>query len=106
MSHSTTGPKSLRYSPIAQLTLARLRDFFREPEAVFWVYGFPILLTVLLGVAFRERSVVKITVDVQEGRFANVARSALAPIQKFQVAIFDEKTSRSRLRTGKTTLVI
>src|SRR5262249_39786168 len=39
---------AMKNSPIVQLTLARLREFFREPEAVFWVYGFPILMAVLL----------------------------------------------------------
>lgn len=103
MSYPPTSPK---YSPIGQLTLARLREFFREPEAVFWVYGFPILMAVLLGVAFREGPVEKITVDVQEGRFASAARSALAQIKKFEVETFDESTCRMRLRTGKTDVVI
>lgn len=41
-------------SPLAQLTLARLREFLREPGAVFWVFGFPILMVVALGFAFRS----------------------------------------------------
>ena len=36
-----TPPAVARYWPLAQLVLARLREFYREPEAVFWVYGFP-----------------------------------------------------------------
>ena len=32
------------YRPLRELTLARLREFLREPEAVFWTYGFPLLL--------------------------------------------------------------
>ena len=56
-----------RYSPLGQLVLARLREFYREPEAVFWVYGFPILLTVALGIAFRNKPVEHIGVDVVEG---------------------------------------
>ena len=47
-----------------ELTLARLREFYREPEAVFWVYGFPILMVVGLGIAFRNQPVEQITVDV------------------------------------------
>jgi ABC-2 type transport system permease protein len=42
--------------PLYQLTLVRLREFVREPEAVFWAVFFPILLTVGLGMAFRERT--------------------------------------------------
>jgi ABC-type multidrug transport system permease subunit len=96
----------MKYSPIVQLTLARLREFFREPEAVFWVYGFPIVMTVLLGVAFRERPVEKITVDVQQGEFAAGAQSTLGEIPKFVVKICEAPECRTRLRTGKTDLVI
>ncbi|HEY5675147.1 MAG TPA: ABC transporter permease, partial [Myxococcales bacterium] len=42
-------------SSLRELTLARLRLFFREPGAVFWTFGFPLLLSVALGVAFRNR---------------------------------------------------
>ncbi len=41
-------------NPLAQLTLARLREFLREPGAVFWVFGFPIVMVVALGFAFRN----------------------------------------------------
>ncbi len=37
--------------PLKELSLARLREFLREPEAVFWTYGFPLLLAVGLGIA-------------------------------------------------------
>src|SRR3954467_15379871 len=39
-------------SPLRQIVLARVREFYREPEALFWSYGFPILMTVALGIAF------------------------------------------------------
>jgi ABC-2 type transport system permease protein len=41
--------------PLAELIKARLREFLREPGYVFWVFGFPLLLAVGLGLAFRER---------------------------------------------------
>ena len=34
--------------PIVQLTLSRFREFYREPEAVFWVFIFPILLAAVM----------------------------------------------------------
>ena len=40
---------------IVQLTLSRFREFYREPEAVFWVFIFPILLAGGLGIAFRGK---------------------------------------------------
>src|ERR1039458_515172 len=41
--------------PLVQLTLVRFREFLREPEALFWVFIFPILLAAGLGIAFRNR---------------------------------------------------
>lgn len=44
-----------RYHPLWHLTLSRLREFYREPGAVFWVFGFPVILAIGLGIAFRDR---------------------------------------------------
>jgi ABC-2 type transport system permease protein len=44
-----------RYYPIVELTLSRMREFLREPEAVFWVFAFPVLMALALGVAFRSQ---------------------------------------------------
>jgi ABC-type multidrug transport system permease subunit len=46
---------NLEGNSLFQLTLARFRLFFREPEAVFWIFIFPILLAGGLGLAFRNR---------------------------------------------------
>src|SRR3954447_26995212 len=45
----------LEQSSLYQLTSTRFRLFLREPEAIFWVFVFPILLAVGLGVASRHR---------------------------------------------------
>ena len=50
-----------------QLVLSRFREFYREPEAVFWAYIFPILMVIGLGIAFRNRPVEQIAVDVESG---------------------------------------
>ncbi|MEO8494809.1 MAG: ABC transporter permease [Planctomycetota bacterium] len=92
--------------PLAQLVLARLREFYREPEAVFWVFGFPILMTVGLGVAFRNQPVERFVVDVQQGANAAAIVEALGGDSRFDVRLTDAAMCRVRLRTGKTTLVI
>lgn len=43
-----------RLVALKELTRARILEFVREPEAIFWVFVFPVLLAVALGVAFRE----------------------------------------------------
>lgn len=42
-------------SPLIELTRARLLEFWRDPGAVFWVFVFPVILAVALGLAFREQ---------------------------------------------------
>jgi ABC transporter DrrB family efflux protein len=97
-------------SPLWHLTLARFREFYREPAALFWVYGFPLILAFVLGLAFREKPVPASTVDVQEDP-ANPAaaerlRVLLAAHPGITIAIYSEAISRQRLRTSKTDLVV
>ena len=101
-----------RYWPLKELILARLREFYREPEAIFWVYGFPILIVVALGIAFRNKPVEHITVEVQQDEGASESsgvtfvRQALGKDEKYAVRVADPDTCRVRLRTGKTDLVV
>ena len=95
-----------KYSPLWQIVLSRVREFYREPEALFWVYGFPILLVVGLGIAFRNQPIEKIAVDVEAGPTAQSLVDALAKQPKFEAGVFSEEAARLRLRTGKTELIV
>src|SRR5580704_8166726 len=55
-------PRGWRDSQLVQLTSVRFREFRREPEALFWVFIFPILMAAGLGIAFRTRGPESITV--------------------------------------------
>ncbi len=46
----------MRIASLRQLTLARFREFIREPEAVFWTFVFPLLLAGGLAIAFRDKA--------------------------------------------------
>ncbi len=92
--------------PMSQLVAARLREFFRQPEAVFWVYVFPTLMMVSLGVAFRSRPVEQLHVLIIESPLAESIRQTLDQNDRFRAEIDDETKSRERLRTGKVDLVI
>lgn len=91
-------------TPLCQLTLARIREFIREPAAIFWVYGFPLLLAIALGVAFRNRPVEKIHVDLAGD--AEALKAILAKDERMQVTVSTPEQARNRLRTAKTDLVI
>ena len=56
--------------PVVELTLARFRILIREPEAFFWAFVFPILMTVALGIAFRAAPAGIVPVAVVQGAHA------------------------------------
>ena len=58
---------SLLGSPLFALSAARIRTFLREPGAVFWTFGFPLLITVALGIAFRNQGSTRFAVAVIDG---------------------------------------
>src|SRR3972149_6153043 len=70
---STPGRAGLGH-PLLQLVLVRIREFAREPEAVFWAIFFPILLTVGLGVAFRNRPAEVLPVVTSSSTLASALR--------------------------------
>ena len=86
--------------------MARLREFYRQPEAIFWVYFFPILLVVALGVAFRNKPVERFTVDVQLAPRSSEIVAALGADSRVQVQAYDLAACQQRLRTGKSDLYV
>ncbi|MEZ5312946.1 MAG: hypothetical protein R2862_04445 [Thermoanaerobaculia bacterium] len=97
------GPRSW---PLVQLTLARLREFLREPEAIFWVFIFPLLLAIALGVAFRNRPPEPIPVGIEDGAFAELRRDALAAAETIAPQILLRPEAERSLATGKLALVV
>ncbi|MBI5757974.1 MAG: ABC transporter permease, partial [Planctomycetales bacterium] len=100
------GSSAGHYAPLRQLILARVREFYREPEAIFWVYGFPILMVVTLGIAFRDQPVEQIHIDIVSSPQAELIATSLRADPRFVVATNDTDICRRRLRTGKTAIVV
>jgi ABC transporter DrrB family efflux protein len=93
-------------SPLFQLALARLRSFYREPEAVFWTFGFPILLTIALGIAFRAKPPDPVRTAVVAGPQAEAVRSALAAGTGVEVRVVDGEAAHRALRGGQVAIVV
>jgi len=51
-------------SSLRELYLARLREFTRQKARIFWVYGFPMVLAIGLGLAFKSPAAPSILVDL------------------------------------------
>lgn len=99
-------------SAIVQLTLVRLRLFYREPAALFWTFGFPVILSIVLGIAFRNRPPEPVFVAVEVPPDASLAprsaraRSLLDGAKDVVVRSLPPDEAAVALRTGKVMLVV
>jgi ABC-type multidrug transport system permease subunit len=91
----------LQESSLYQLTWTRFQLFLREPEAIFWVFIFPILLAVGLGIAFRNRPADVLPV----GATSTQLTQALAAEQGLHASALDESTGTHELATGTIDLL-
>jgi len=96
----------MRDHPLFQLTLARLREFYREPDAVFWVFGFPLVLAFALGIAFRNRGPGELNIGVLRGPGDSAVVVALAGGHGLRATVLDSAEARQRLRTGRIAILV
>lgn len=94
------------YSANWELFLSRMRMFYREPEAMFWTYGFPVLLTIGLGVAFRNKPPDRVPVAVQTAEHLDVTRKVLEADTGFQVRTCPREQCESWLRKGEVDVAV
>jgi ABC-2 type transport system permease protein len=121
----TERPRTARWAALRELTLVRLREFIREPEAIFWTFAFPLLLAGGLALAFRSRPPETIRVGVlatsaaaANGAAANgvagdgvAGDGALAAALRADsglavVPLADDSVAARALRTGAVALVV
>ena len=105
----------MRLEALRQLTLARFREFIREPEAVFWTFVFPLLLAGGLAIAFRdkkqEQAIIAMVAPAASdssamrvaGALSQAASGNSAPIRSRQIPT---DSINEVLRTGTAALVV
>lgn len=86
----------LQHSSLFQLTRIRFLLVWREPEAIFWIFIFPILLAVGLGIAFRDRPPDVLPVAATSAQLTK----ALASDKGLRVSQIDPATGKHALDTG------
>ena len=104
-----TPPRNGRWSGFSHLLMARLKELKREPEVIFWIFVFPMLLALGLGIAFRHKPA-----DVTSIAYLQVAGAdqAITMIQhsprssSLRARILDRGAALQGLRLGKFDLVL
>jgi ABC-2 type transport system permease protein len=91
----------LQLSSLYQLTRIRFLLVLREPEAIFWIFIFPILLAVGLGIAFRDRPPDVLPVGATSAQLAQ----ALSLDSGLRVKQSDATAGKHALDTGAILLL-
>jgi ABC-2 type transport system permease protein len=98
-----------RWSGYRHLLMARMLELKREPEVVFWVFVFPLLLAMGLGIAFRNKPADAVSVAIVSGAGSENAEALLARSSQhemFKVHVLDAPEAQNGFRLGKFDLVI
>ncbi len=98
-----------RWAGYYRLLEARMKELAREPEVIFWVFIFPLVLAFGLGVAFRNKPEDKIAIVIVNKSQAQHVVQLLqdSPEQKLIHAdVLDEATANDKFRLGAYALVV
>lgn len=93
-------------SSLTQLIGVRFKEYTREPEALFWSFGFPILLSLGLGIAFRSKPADVVHVAVANtNAYAPRIAEALKRDRGLAVDLLPADSAATALETGRVALV-
>ena len=94
------------WHPLIEMSIGRLREFAREPEAVFWAFIFPILMSVTMALAFPGGSAKPSIIGIEAGANAAAVRAALARDPGITVRDIPAGDEQRALREGEVHLLV
>ena len=97
---------TIKTSAFAQLVLANVRSYLRQPAAIFWTYGFPFIMVVGLGLAFNNDTEVQTLFTVTEEASSDPIVQTLLEDERFGIDILAHDEALERLRRNQTPLVV
>jgi len=102
----TDRPSGAPASALWLLILSRVRLFYREPSTLFWTFAFPVLLTVALGLAFRNKPPDAVAIGILAGPGAEATRLALTARPDVTAEVLEEAAAGAALRSGRVAVVV
>src|SRR5450755_1855775 len=95
-----------RWAGYRHLLGARMKELKREPEVVFWVFVFPLLLALGLGIAFRNKPVEATSIAIIEGPGADNTVVLLQHSSTIRTTVLDQTQALQAFHLGKYDLVV
>jgi ABC-type multidrug transport system permease subunit len=91
---------------LVELTRARLLEVVREPEALFWMFVFPVLMALALGVAFPSRTADAVVAGVVDGPGADAVVRSLSGVPGLEVHRIAPRDLETTLRRAAVQVVV
>lgn len=96
----------MRANVVFAVARTTFREFWRSPEAVFWTYGFPILMAVVLGFAFQPGPLPPVPVAVVASGDTAAVLAALQRQGRLQVELLPPAAADQALARGRVALLV
>jgi ABC-2 type transport system permease protein len=103
---TSNGARGGAHHPLVELTLARLREFVREPEALFWSFFFPIVMSIAMAIAFPSRGAQPVRVGIAPGASAEALRATLAGDTTIEIRDVPPDEELRQLREGDVHIIV
>jgi ABC-type multidrug transport system permease subunit len=103
---NSSGARGGAHHPLVELTLARLREFVREPDALFWSFFFPIVMSVAMAIAFPSQGVQPVRVGVAPGTPSDLLRKTLSASDGIVVRDVPAGQELRQLREGEVHVIV
>ncbi len=96
----------MRLAVVMAVARTTFREFWRSPEAVFWTYGFPVVMAIVLGFAFQPRPPEPVPVAVVGTDGAVPLAAALRANPRLDVAVLAATEADAALARGRINLLL
>ena len=96
----------IRGAVVLAVARTTFREFWRSPDAVFWTYGFPVLMAVVLGFAFQPGPLPPVPVAVVAGPQAAPLADALRAEPRLAVEVLDAALADRALARGRVAVLV
>jgi ABC-2 type transport system permease protein len=95
-----------RWNELKELTRVRVLLVLRQPEALFWMFVFPVVLAAVLGFAFRSAGPEPSKIAIVAGDGAEALHARLAASEHLEAEILDADAGRRKLRRAAIDLLV
>lgn len=96
----------MRWRVVQQVARTAFVEFWRSPAAVFWTYGFPLMMAVVLGFSFQPSALPPVPIGIVSSPAASVMLASINPSARLDAEIMSPEDADAALARGRIALLI